>query len=412
VGESTPGSVSRAYVYDAAGNRTSGPLSATSTYNAADELTSDAGFTYTYDAEGQRTSKIDRASGATTRYLYNGAQQLTSIQFPDGTTTSYTYDALGRRSTVSAGGTTTAYVYDGVNARLEYVSAGLAASYLGAGKVDRPLEMTRGTNSYYYLQNFQGSVTGLTDASGSVAATYSSDAFGVPTSPTPPVTNPFTYTGRDYDAKSGLYYNRARYYEPTTGSFISQDPIKSGHRYTYAGGDPVDFTDPGGAVSFPDFGLIWQNITTKYIPALQNTACALASISAGFELAVSEVLGSELHGDTYVAMGLSIATSCVLGALPKGLQVGWGAILLPVVAALIAFVVDVVQQIWCSTQGRHPSISPQHSIFIGLASLGTGWAGALLAAKTTQLRMLLEAAVAGGGAAGIGDKLNSGGACA
>ncbi len=39
------------------------------------------------------------------------------------------------------------------------------------------------------------------------------------------VINPHTYTGREYDAESGLYYYRARYYNPTIGRFLSEDPI-------------------------------------------------------------------------------------------------------------------------------------------------------------------------------------------
>ncbi len=419
VGVSAPGSASQAYAYDAVGNRTSGPLSATSTYNAADELTSDAGFTYTYDAVGQRTSKTDRASGATTRYVYNGAQQLTSIQYPDGTTTSYTYDPLGRRSTVSAGGATTVYVYDGVNARLEYGSAGLAASYVGAGKVDRPLEMTRGTTSYYYLQNFQGSVTGLADASGSLAATYSSDAFGVPTSAPPPVTNPFTYTGREYDAKSGLYYNRARYYEPTTGSFISQDPIKSGHRYSYAGGDPVDFTDPGGAQSIFSFAAIEKFFTSQFLPAVRAAGCVLSVFAALIELGIDKATSTPVKGDSLVSLGAGIVSSCALGAVGKVAKFAtpiWSLIVLPVFGALIAAGVDLLQQLWCVTQSGG-SISAQHVVIAGFSGLGSGAGGAAVDAAAEKASLFVQlldkaaAAEAAGGGAGIVDALNPAGAC-
>jgi RHS repeat-associated protein len=411
VGASASGSAAQAYTYDPAGNRTSGPLSATSTYNAAEELTSDAGFTYTYDAEGQRTAKTDRASGATTRYLYNGAKRLTSIQYPDGTTTSYTYDALGRRSTVSAGGATTAYVYDGVNTRLEYGSAGLAASYVGAGDVDRPLEMTRGATSYYYLQNFQGSVTGLTDANGSVAATYSSDAFGVPTSPQPPVTNPFTYAGREYDAKSGLYYNRARYYEPTTGSFISQDPVKSGQRYAYATGDPVDFTDPSGATVMAEFAAIQKFFTSKSSTALTVTACGLTVLSAIIEVGLN--IASHIKPDLpgMKAILISVESGCALNS-PPNTPLSIVLAKSSLIAGAIAAVADVLLQWQCATDKNDLSkFNPYHAIAVGLGAVSVGAATAVLSSVGDNFLVALGTAILGGELSAIYDIQTQYGAC-
>ena len=56
-------------------------------------------------------------------------------------------------------------------------------------------------------------------------ATYSYDAFGNITSQAGNLTNPYTYTGREYDPESGLYYYRARYYDPTIGRFLQPDPL-------------------------------------------------------------------------------------------------------------------------------------------------------------------------------------------
>ncbi len=63
------------------------------------------------------------------------------------------------------------------------------------------------------------------------------------------VRNPFRYTGREYDAESGLYYYRARYYDPALGRFLSEDPIglEGGiNPYAYVGNDPVNNRDPSG----------------------------------------------------------------------------------------------------------------------------------------------------------------------
>lgn len=62
--------------------------------------------------------------------------------------------------------------------------------------------------------------------------------------------NPFLYTGRDYDSETGLQYYRARYYSPSIGRFLSEDPSRftSGtiNFYPYVTNDPIDFYDPSG----------------------------------------------------------------------------------------------------------------------------------------------------------------------
>jgi RHS repeat-associated protein len=417
VAVSGPGSASQSYIYDAAGNRISGPLSTSSTYNAADELTSDTGFNYTYDAEGQRTSRVDRSTGATTRYTYDGAKRLTSIQFPDGTTTTYTYDPLGRRLTVTAGGTTTGYVYDGVNARLEYGSSGLTASYVGAGQVDQPLEMSRGGSAYYYLQNFQGSVTDLTNSTGSVAASYSYDAYGVPTSSPATVANPFTFTGREYDAKSGLYYNRARYYDPTTGSFTSQDSVSSGQRYGYAGGDPVDFTDPSGAL-FAEIASLYARATAQ-ASRMKLIGCGLAVYSAVIEIELNVAARQKLNWASFVAMGAGVVTACAVGYL-GGATNGFRSLIgLPLAAALVAGLVDLALEAICASQTNNWSgIHPEHVISIGLAAFAIGAGAAVLPALLpaaapleSQFEVALGGAILSGDAAGVADLSLGGGAC-
>ena len=60
-------------------------------------------------------------------------------------------------------------------------------------------------------------------------------------------TNPWLYTGEQRDSESGMYYLRARYYDPAVGRFLSRDPIPFLQRYAYVGGNPVNLTDPSGA---------------------------------------------------------------------------------------------------------------------------------------------------------------------
>jgi RHS repeat-associated protein len=59
----------------------------------------------------------------------------------------------------------------------------------------------------------------------------------------------FRYTGRELDSETGLYYYRARYYDPYIGRFLSEDPIgvrDGSNKYLYARNNPAGFTDPFG----------------------------------------------------------------------------------------------------------------------------------------------------------------------
>ena len=84
---------------------------------------------------------------------------------------------------------------------------------------------------------------------GAVLNTYSYDAYGRrECTPCTSGYNPFGYAGQYTDEESGLVYMRARYYDPSTQQFISRDPSVgvSGQPYVYAGGNPVNATDPTG----------------------------------------------------------------------------------------------------------------------------------------------------------------------
>jgi RHS repeat-associated protein len=284
---------------------------------------------------------------------------------------------------------------------------------MNAGNVDRPLEMTRGAASYYYLQNFQGSVTGLTDASGTIAATYSADAFGVPTSPQASVTNPFTYTGREYDAKSGLYYNRARYYEPTTGSFISQDPIKSGQRYAYATGDPVDFTDPSGTTPLVEFAAIQKFFTSKSQAALATTACGLSVVSATVEVGMNFATHNLPNEAGVKSILAGVETSCVMATFVNdSTSLATLIIKFPLLAGAIAAVTDLYLQLQCAAQTNNWSnFNPTHAIAVGLAGVSVGAASAVLSTVGDDFAVGLGVAILSGELSGIYDTQTQGGAC-
>jgi RHS repeat-associated protein len=109
-----------------------------------------------------------------------------------------------------------------------------------------------GSDIEVYHADRLGSVRAITDASGTVTATYRTDESGIPTGTTGSSTQPFTYTGEPRDA-TGLVYLRARSYDPVLGRFMSRDTwagttsaSQSLNRYAYVGNNPTSVTDPSG----------------------------------------------------------------------------------------------------------------------------------------------------------------------
>jgi RHS repeat-associated protein len=141
------------------------------------------------------------------------------------------------------------YLYDGMNIIKEYDGTGtLLATYTQGPGMDQPIAMTRGGQTVYYHADGLGSVVGLTNSSQTVVQNYGYDGFGNLTQ-APTVQNPYTYTGREWDPETGLYYYRARYYDPKAGRFLQQDPIGMAggiNLYAYVGNNPVNFVDPNG----------------------------------------------------------------------------------------------------------------------------------------------------------------------
>ena len=243
------------YSYDLAGNRTSSagaPLGAW-VYDR-DRLMQDGAATYTYDAEGNRLTRTDRATGGVTRYTWNAEHQLIGVRFPDGSSESFRYDPLGRRIEIAHGSQATRYSYDGPAIDAEYDAANaLVGTYLHAPTADSILESTRGGQRFYHHVDGLGSVTAITDQTGNVVARYVYDAFGNQRV-TGSAVNPFTFTGRELDAATGLYYYRLRTYDPQAGRFLSEDPLPSANPYPYVSNNPVSAVDPSGAQESAEYG--------------------------------------------------------------------------------------------------------------------------------------------------------------
>jgi RHS repeat-associated protein len=249
--ESTLGEIN--YAYDANGQTESiwgsyarlalpEPLKATK-YNGANELVEREGKALTYDADGNLT-----ADGSS-EYTWDARGQLTKIS--GANTASFGYDPFGRRISKTLGGTTTNLLYDGPNVVQESIGESVTANMLTGLAPDQLFSRTTEAGTSSYLTNVLNSTIALANGSAEVKTTYTYDPFGGVTKVGEATDNPFQFTSRENDG-TGLQYNRARYYNPSMGRFISQDPagfVEGTNLYDYVGGAPLDYTDPTGESS-------------------------------------------------------------------------------------------------------------------------------------------------------------------
>jgi len=124
--------------------------------------------------------------------------------------------------------------------------------------IDERFNRIEGSTGPTFLTDFLGSTVALTGSSGTVQTSYGYDPYGNTASSGTASDNPYQFTGRLNDG-AGLYYYRARYYNPTWGRFISEDPIGltgGPNLYRYVWNNPVNYTDPRGvAPKDQKFGL-------------------------------------------------------------------------------------------------------------------------------------------------------------
>jgi RHS repeat-associated protein len=237
------------YSYDAVGNRLSSLGVSPYAYNTSNQLTSYSGVTYTYDNNGNTLTKATAAG--TTSYSWDFENRLTSVTLPgSGGTVTFKYDPFGRRIYKSSSSGTSVYAYDKDDLIEETNGSGaVVARYTRTQEIDEPLAMLRSSTTSYYQADSLGSITSLTNAAGSLAQTYTYDSFGKLTASTGPLTNPFQYTGRDFDTETNLSFYRNRYYDPQIGRFLSEDSARfdeSVNFYPYVNNNPLTYKDPFG----------------------------------------------------------------------------------------------------------------------------------------------------------------------
>jgi RHS repeat-associated protein len=359
------------YSYDASGNRTSvvtsGPATATYQTGTANRVTSDGVWTYTYDAEGNLINKRNISSGDLWTYSYDTWNRLTNASGPvNGVSFSvtYVYDVEGHRVAQIEQGTATSFAYDGDNVWADLDSSNhVQFRYLYGDSTDQILTRTQGTGVNAtvtaYLTDRLGSVRDLEQFSNQTIVGHRDyDGYGnLVLDTAPSVSDRYGFTGREADPNTKLQYNRARYYDPTTGRWLSEDPLSfyagDGNLYRYVGNGPTNALDPNG---------LWQlsrrgQSAAGIVYATSDKDDTMAGLAERVGLRTDEFRKWATAGSLKLTNGDSVALDALGSAdeLCAGQKVG---------------VPNEILFVWMGWGGKNSYLGALES---GLGTWGVGW---------------------------------------
>ena len=306
------------FSYDANGNRNTAGYGTTT----GNRLAAAPGSTYAHDAEGNRTSVTETATGKITTYAYDHRDRMTGATIKDASgsvlaRTTYTYDALDRRIKVAAGANVLKVVYDGPAVILDFDGGNAeVARYLQGPAIDEVLARETGSSNTvaWYLQDRLGTVRDIANNSGAIIDHLGYDAFGAVTIETDlGYGDRLKFTGRELDPVTGLYYYRARWYDATAGRFLSQDPIGfaagDANLYRYVGNSATNATDPSG---------LWINtVIGAGIGGVVGGAIGVATgaWSGGWQGAISGGVSGVVSGAVTGGLAANLVPLPVAGAI-------------------------------------------------------------------------------------------------
>ena len=240
------------FEYDFVGNRINRTMKGVATrYNydkrnrLIEKIEGGMQTSYRYDPQGNLIEEEGRRG--TTRYTYDCFNRTESVRSAEGGFIRNRYDAEGLRFELNENGKVSRFIYSGsevvteVDADYRLKAAIIRGHELLAQKDSRD-------SSYYYLNNAHGDVVGLVDVAGAVVNRYQYDVFGNTVEAVEKVQNRFRYAGEQFDAVTGQYYLRARFYNPVVGRFTQEDTYRGDglNLYSYVQNNPVKYIDPSG----------------------------------------------------------------------------------------------------------------------------------------------------------------------
>jgi RHS repeat-associated protein len=223
-----------------------------------DHLDASQNVVYQYDLNGNQT--IKSKNGVTTTFIYDVRDQLRGVREDATTLGQYLYDYQGMRVAKTGDKGLVRYTYDDNSVLLQSDGSGNTLAKFEYGP-DRLLSLDHTSEGrQFYHFDALGSTVNLSKPDASLQARYQYDTWGNFRSQSGDSFNGFTFTGHEKDTETDLYYFKARYYDPDTGRFLSQDSYlgeaqtpPSLHRYLYAYSNPTVYVDLFGYDATPLF---------------------------------------------------------------------------------------------------------------------------------------------------------------
>ena len=330
-----------------------------------DKLTAYRGQSITYDEIG------NPLNDGTWTYTWQQGRQLATMSSGNITWT-YTYDANGMRTSRTSNGTTAyTYVYNGTQlSMMTYNGNVLYFAYDAAG---RPMTVNYNGNTYYYVTNLQGDVLAILNELGQMMVNYTYDAWGRSLGTGGALANslglynPLRYRGYVYDQETGLYYLQSRYYNPEIGRFISADNYPStgqgltgNNMFAYCGNNPVSRGDEGGE--------FWNIVIGAAVGAV--VSAATTAIQSYVETGSVDVGKTIISGLVGAASGAIAAT-------------GLGMITQAAITAGVAFAGDVATQMICEDKSWN-EVNKLKAVHNGLLAGATSVIGSVLGGITSS----------------------------
>jgi RHS repeat-associated protein len=283
-----------------------------------------------------------------------------NLQHIDGTLTNTdTYDGDGLRATSTTTTTVQHYAWNPTG-QLPLLLTDGQTNYI-YGPDAQPLEQIAADDTTTYLHHdLLGSTRLITSSTGTAAAIFTYGPYGTPTQSTGTTTTTLGYSGQYTDPQTGLQYLQARYYDPTTGQFLSRDPLQeiTGQPYSYANDNPINGTDPTGL----DCGIT------------DPGGCINDTVAGGVSLGASAL--------NTVGQGLAAAAPVAAPILDAG--AGVGCVAFTAACPAILGVNTGVQEVLVGAQAAY---TPGYSASDALAaqgSIATGYALGALGAGAAE----------------------------